>query len=114
MRAGGRGWHAPWLAGASRTHRPSRPFLSALPFSLLTPLPLVFRANPAQMETLSPYAVDGMLPLLFKQFEEHRWQTKLGAVKMFTDLAASSTKYATRHRHPARLALPTPAKGSSH
>merc|ERR1719247_3355553 len=33
------------------------------------------------METLSPYAVDGMLPLLFKQFEEHRWQTKLGAIK---------------------------------
>ena len=32
------------------------------------------------METLSPYAVDGMLPLLFKQFEEHRWQTKLAAV----------------------------------
>merc|ERR1719240_221072 len=33
-----------------------------------------------------------MLPLLFKQFEEHRWQTKLGAVKMFKELAASSTK----------------------
>merc|ERR1719329_1068507 len=33
-----------------------------------------------------------MMPLLFKQFEEHRWQTKLGAVKMFAELAASSTK----------------------
>merc|ERR1719238_2662164 len=33
------------------------------------------------MEGLSEHAVDGMLPLLFKQFEEHRWQTKLGAVK---------------------------------
>ena len=44
------------------------------------------------MAGLSEYAVDGMLPLLFKQFEEHRWQTKLGAVKMFAQLAKSSTK----------------------
>merc|ERR1719486_1041059 len=44
------------------------------------------------MAALNPYAVDGMLPLLFKQFEEHRWQTKLGAVKMFAELAKSSPK----------------------
>merc|ERR1719316_297211 len=48
------------------------------------------------MEGLSEYAVDGMLPLLFKQFEEHRWQTKLGAVNMFKQLAASSTKAVTQ------------------
>jgi len=50
------------------------------------------KAGATMMEGLSQYAVDGMLPLLFKQFEEHRWQTKLGAVKMFADLAKSSTK----------------------
>jgi len=49
-------------------------------------------AGAAMMAGLSEYAVDGMLPLLFKQFEEHRWQTKLGAVKMFKELASSSTK----------------------
>ena len=104
------------LAGRRISHAPPispLPLRAALLFAH-TPPARFFAPNPAQMETLSPYAVDGMLPLLFKQFEEHRWQTKLGAVKMFTDLAASSTKYATRHRHPARLALPTPAKGSSH
>jgi len=49
-------------------------------------------AGAAMMAALSSYAVDGMLPLLYKQFEEHRWQTKLGAVKMFKELAKSSTK----------------------
>merc|ERR1719454_245882 len=44
------------------------------------------------MASLSEHSVDGMMPLLFKTFEEHRWQTKLGAVKMFTELAKSSTK----------------------
>ena len=102
-----------WPAHLARTAHlaPSSPCCPSL---CSHPSRSFFAPTPAQMETLSPYAVDGMLPLLFKQFEEHRWQTKLGAVKMFTDLAASSTKYATRHRHPARLALPTPAKGSSH
>ena len=50
------------------------------------------KAGAAMMKGLNPLAVDGMMPLLFKQFEEHRWQTKLGAVKMFAELAASSTK----------------------
>merc|ERR1719230_696821 len=49
-------------------------------------------AGAAMMAGLSEYAVDGMLPLLYKQFEEHRWQTKLGAVNMFKALAAQSTK----------------------
>merc|ERR1719331_3057533 len=49
-------------------------------------------AGAAMMAGLSPHAVDGMLPLLYKQFEEHRWQTKLAAVKMFKALALSSTK----------------------
>ena len=96
--------------------RPARPFgrRSAHP-TRTAHLPAARpQAGTAIMEALNPVAVDAMLNLLFVQFEEHRWQTKLGAVKMFTDLAASSTKYATRHRHPARLALPTPAKGSSH
>merc|ERR1719240_834142 len=53
-------------------------------------------AGTAMMASLNPLAVDGMLPLLFKQFEEHRWQTKLGAVKMFKELAASSTKAVTQ------------------
>uniref|UniRef100_A0A6T7CU59 ABC transporter domain-containing protein n=1 Tax=Coccolithus braarudii TaxID=221442 RepID=A0A6T7CU59_9EUKA len=44
------------------------------------------------MSALNPAAVDGMLPLLFKQFEEHRWQTKLGAVKFFAQLAKASPK----------------------
>merc|ERR1719230_1665727 len=33
-----------------------------------------------------------MLALLYKQFEEHRWQTKLAAVKMFHALAKASPK----------------------
>merc|ERR1719261_243466 len=37
-----------------------------------------------------------MLPLLFKQFEEHRWQTKLAAVKMFAELAKAATKAVTQ------------------
>jgi elongation factor 3 len=49
-------------------------------------------AGAAMMDALNPVAVDAMLPLLFKQFEEHRWQTKLGAVNMFAQLAAHATK----------------------
>jgi len=49
-------------------------------------------AGAAMMDALNPLAVDAMLPLLFKQFEEHRWQTKLGAVNMFAQLAAHATK----------------------
>jgi len=49
-------------------------------------------AGAALMAGLSEHAVDGMLPLLFKQFEEHRWQTKLASVNMFKALAATSTK----------------------
>ena len=49
-------------------------------------------AGAALMACLNPAAVDGMLPLLFKQFEEHRWQTKLAAVTMFAELAAASPK----------------------
>ena len=49
-------------------------------------------AGAAMMAALNPVAVDGMLPLLFKQFEEHRWQTKLAAVDMFAELAAASPK----------------------
>eukprot|EP00308_Calcidiscus_leptoporus_P000321 CAMPEP_0119368228 /NCGR_PEP_ID=MMETSP1334-20130426/14891_1 /TAXON_ID=127549 /ORGANISM="Calcidiscus leptoporus, Strain RCC1130" /LENGTH=1040 /DNA_ID=CAMNT_0007384829 /DNA_START=62 /DNA_END=3184 /DNA_ORIENTATION=- len=49
-------------------------------------------AGAALMSALNPVAVDAMLPLLFKQFEEHRWQTKLGAVKFFAQLARSSAK----------------------
>ena len=49
-------------------------------------------AGTALMACLNPLAVDGMMPLLFKQFDEHRWQTKLGAVKMFRDLAKNSPK----------------------
>jgi len=44
------------------------------------------------MEFLSPLAVDAMLPLLFKEFDEHRWQTKLAAVKMFAAMARTSAK----------------------
>merc|ERR1719487_416441 len=32
------------------------------------------------------------MPMLFKAFEEHRWQTKLAAVKMFAALARTSRK----------------------
>ena len=49
-------------------------------------------AGAAMMAALNPVAVDGMLPLLFKQFDEHRWQTKLAAVDMFAELAAASPK----------------------
>lgn len=49
-------------------------------------------AGAALMKSLNPLAVDGMMPLLFKQFEEHRWQTKLGAVTMFRDLAKNAPK----------------------
>merc|ERR1719393_953796 len=37
-----------------------------------------------------------MLPLLYKHFEEHRWQTKLAAVNMFATLAKESTKAVTQ------------------
>merc|ERR1719183_448064 len=49
-------------------------------------------AGKAMMEALNPLAIDAMLPLLFKAFEEHRWQTKLAAVKMFAELARASPK----------------------
>jgi len=49
-------------------------------------------AGSAMMAALNPVAVDGMLPLLFKAFAEHRWQTKLGAVNMFAELAKNSPK----------------------
>jgi len=49
-------------------------------------------AGDALMAGLSPLAVDAMLPLLFKEFDEHRWQTKLAAVKMFAALARTSRK----------------------
>jgi hypothetical protein len=50
------------------------------------------QAGAALMACLSPLAVDAMLPLLFKEFDEHRWQTKLAAVKMFAELARTSQK----------------------
>ena len=49
-------------------------------------------AGAAMMAGLNPLAVDGMMPLLFKEFDEHRWQTKLAAVEMFAKLAANSPK----------------------
>ena len=47
------------------------------------------------MQCVNPVAVDAMLNLLFKQFQEHRWQTKLAAVQTFAALAKSSTKAVT-------------------
>jgi len=52
-------------------------------------------AGTAIMEALNPVAVDAMLNLLFVQFEEHRWQTKLAAVRMFAALAKSNPKAVT-------------------
>merc|ERR1719261_2029128 len=52
-------------------------------------------AGTAIMEALNPVAVDAMLNLLFVQFEEHRWQTKLAAVRMFAALTKSSPKAVT-------------------
>ena len=49
-------------------------------------------AGAAMMAALSPLAVDAMLPLLFREFDEHRWQTKHAAVKLFTALARSAPK----------------------
>merc|ERR1719240_1434743 len=49
-------------------------------------------AGTAMMASLNPLAVDGMMPLLFKAFEEHRWQTKLASVQMFKELAKNSPK----------------------
>lgn len=46
----------------------------------------------ALMAAINPLAVDGMIPLLFGAFDEHRWQTKLSAVTMFAALARSSPK----------------------
>jgi elongation factor 3 len=50
------------------------------------------KAGAAMMASLNPLAVDGMMPLLFTAFEEHRWQTKLASVQMFKELAKSSPK----------------------
>jgi len=52
-------------------------------------------AGVAMMGAINPEAVDCMLNLIFAQFDEHRWQTKLGAVKIFAALAESSTKAVT-------------------
>jgi len=52
-------------------------------------------AAEAMMQCVNPVAVDAMLNLLFKQFQEHRWQTKLAAVQTFAALAKSSTKAVT-------------------
>jgi len=52
-------------------------------------------AGAALMAALNPASVDGMLILLYKQFEEHRWQTKLAAVRMLAALAKASTKTVT-------------------
>jgi len=49
-------------------------------------------AGEAIMACLNPLAVDGMLPMLFKEMEEHRWQTKLAAVNMFAALAKGASK----------------------
>ena len=50
------------------------------------------KAGAAMMASLNPLAVDGMMPLLFKAFEEHRWQTKLAAVNMFKELAKAAPR----------------------
>ena len=47
------------------------------------------------MSALNPVAVDAMLELLFVQFQEHRWQTKLAAVRLFASLASANTKAVT-------------------
>ena len=75
----------PACAMASHPHLacPSAPPAAGVPSSS--------QAGEAFMACLNPAAVDAMLLLLFKQFEEHRWQTKLAAVKMFSALAKSST-----------------------
>merc|ERR1719487_1146700 len=52
-------------------------------------------AGEAIMQALNPVAVDGMLALIFKQFQEHRWQTKLAAVNMFAALAKAAPKTVT-------------------
>merc|ERR1719181_2163511 len=52
-------------------------------------------AGTAMMAALNPAAVDAMLLLIFKEFKEHRWQTKLAAVRMFAALAKSSPKAVT-------------------
>ena len=49
-------------------------------------------AGAALMGALNPVAVDGVLPLLFKEFDEHRWQTKLAAVKLLTAMAEASPR----------------------
>jgi len=49
-------------------------------------------AGAALMAGLNPMAVDGMMPLLFKEFDEHRWQTKLAAVNMFAKLGENAPK----------------------
>ena len=69
------------------------PNIMALCADKLKPVQLkADEAGATLMLGISEHAVDGMLPLLFKQFEEHRWQTKLAAVKMFAELAKSSPK----------------------
>jgi elongation factor 3 len=47
------------------------------------------------MSALNPVAVDAMLEMLFVQFQEHRWQTKLAAVRLFSALAESDPKAIT-------------------
>jgi elongation factor 3 len=77
--------------------RPARPFGSRSAHPTRTAhLPAARpQAGTAIMEALNPVAVDAMLNLLFVQFEEHRWQTKLAAVRMFAALAKSSPKAVT-------------------
>ena len=53
------------------------------------------QAGTTIMSALNPVAVDAMLELLFVQFQEHRWQTKLAAVRLFASLASANTKAVT-------------------
>ena len=50
------------------------------------------QAGVALMGALNPVAVDGVLPLLFAEFDAHRWQTKLAAVQMLTAMAKASPR----------------------
>merc|ERR1719181_1854227 len=52
-------------------------------------------AGEAMMAALNPVSVDAMLLLIFKEFKEHRWQTKLAAVQLFSALAKASAKAVT-------------------
>ena len=57
--------------------------------------PTIIQAGTTIMSALNPVAVDAMLELLFVQFQEHRWQTKLAAVRLFASLASANTKAVT-------------------